>query len=208
MQNHLDIEVKNVKVFLPQGEKLFDIRHFEIHHGTHLLIQGESGKGKTTFLHMLAGLFIPKEGSVTIGTQILSQLSDKERTELRRKSIGVVFQKLNLLDHLTVEENLELLSKSSSQVLEKVQLQKKSQQRCSSLSQGEQQRVAVARVLAQKPGLILADEPTSSLDATNADFVMKSLKEEAHGKTLIVVSHDHRIEKYFDSVIQFEEIIK
>ncbi|AHI04745.1 glutamine-transport ATP-binding protein ABC transporter GlnQ [Bdellovibrio bacteriovorus W] len=174
-------------------------------HGSHILIKGQSGCGKTTFLHLLAGLFSPSQGSVRIGEHDLSQMGDGELCHFRRESLGVIFQKLNILDHLTVEENIFLVSKSTD-VLKKVQLADRKKDRCSYLSLGEQQRVAVARVLAQAPPIVLADEPTSSLDQVNAEFVMKALKECAQGKTLIVVSHDERIEKYFDQVIDFKEL--
>lgn len=205
MSTNTDIHLVNIEVSLPNGRTLFAIPHMSIPQGSHILIKGQSGCGKTTFLHLLAGLFSPKVGQVKIGEQDLSQMSDNDLCHFRRKSLGVIFQKLNILDHLTVEENIFLVSKDSD-VLKKVQLADRKKDRCSYLSLGEQQRVAVARVLAQAPPIILADEPTSSLDQTNSEFVMKALKESAQGKTMIVVSHDERIEKYFDRVIDFKEL--
>lgn len=197
------IHLQNVDVGLPSGKKLFRVKNLQIPQGRHLLIQGRSGLGKTTFLHLIAGLFRPQQGSVQIAEKKLENLSDNERCDLRKKHIGVVFQKLNLLEHLTVAENIELVGKFSESLLESVQLQGRANELCSVLSLGEQQRVAVARVLAQKPEITLADEPTSSLDAENAHEVMKALKSVTQGRTLIVVSHDHRIEKYFDEVLDF-----
>lgn len=208
MTQNLNIEIENISVELPNGKKLFAIPHYKIPQGHHLLIQGESGKGKTTFLHLLAGLFLPQSGHVKIGDAQLSALNDNERADLRRNKIGVIFQKLNLLDHLTAAENIQLSAGEYENALKKVRLEQKAQELCSYLSLGEQQRVAVARVLAQSPEIILADEPTSSLDETNAKFVMQALKEIARGKTLIVVSHDHRIANYFDEVVQFEQVIQ
>lgn len=208
MEATLNIELNNVKVSLPNGRVLFVIPQFSIPYGSHILIQGESGKGKTTFLHLLAGLFKPQEGHVKIGDDTLDSMSDNQLCDLRRKKIGVIFQKLNILDHLTAQENVELSSHQAEASLARVNMKERSQDRCSYMSLGEQQRVAVARVLAQEPDVILADEPTSSLDETNAEFVLEALKESAKGKTLIVVSHDHRISKYFDKVLQFEEITK
>jgi putative ABC transport system ATP-binding protein len=212
-----------VKVTLPNGRSLFSIRDFAIRYGSHVLIQGESGRGKTTLLHLIAGLFSPDEGHVHIGETRLDTLSDDQRCELRRDRIGVIFQKLNLVDHLTVAENVSLSltkkfsAKASKQghdheriqkAINRVNLSGKEDDRCSYLSLGEQQRVAVARVLAQQPDIILADEPTSSLDEKNSTFVLEALIEAARQKTLIVVSHDHRIKKHFDQVFQFEEIAK
>jgi ABC-type lipoprotein export system ATPase subunit len=209
----LDIEMSDVQVSLPHKEILFKIPSFRIPFGQHLLIQGESGKGKTSFLHLLAGLFLPTQGSVTIGKQNLNSLNDNERCDLRREKIGIIFQKLNLLDHLTAQENVALAAHSttdvlSNDVLAEVNLKPKADVRSSNLSGGEQQRVAIARVLAQKPLIILADEPTSSLDEVNCDFVMQALKKASQGKTLIVVSHDHRIRKYFDQILAFEDMIR
>lgn len=205
MKTNTDIHLTNIQVTLPNGRQLFAIPHMSIVHGSHILIKGQSGCGKTTFLHLLAGLFSPSQGSVRIGEHDLSQMGDGELCHFRRESLGVIFQKLNILDHLTVEENIFLVSKNTD-VLKKVKLADRKKDRCSYLSLGEQQRVAVARVLAQAPPVVLADEPTSSLDQVNAEFVMRALKESAQGKTLIVVSHDERIEKYFDQVIDFKEL--
>lgn len=208
MEAHLTIELNNVKVSLPNGRVLFAIPQFSIPYGSHILIQGESGKGKTTLLHLIAGLFSPQEGQVQIGQNTLAAMTDEQLCEMRRKNIGVIFQKLNILDHLTAKENVELSAESAEESLARVNMKERANDRCSYMSLGEQQRVAVARVLAQNPSVILADEPTSSLDETNAEFVMQALKESAKGKTLIVVSHDHRISKYFDKVLQFGEIIQ
>lgn len=206
----LDIKFLKIKVDLPNGRKLLNLDQWEIPFGRHLLIQGESGKGKTTLLHLIAGLFRPQSGILQIGPHSLNDLSDNELCDLRREKIGVVFQKLNLIDHLTVRENLALISSHEAgkieSVLRRVGLFERADERCSVLSLGEQQRVAVARVLVQEPQVILADEPTSSLDARNARFVIEALKEAARGKTLIVVSHDERLSEFFDEVISFEEL--
>jgi ABC-type lipoprotein export system ATPase subunit len=213
--NDLRILLAQIKVTLPNGRTLFSIPKLEIPFGSHILIQGESGQGKTTLLHLIAGLFNPNDGYVEIGDRRLGSLNDNELCEIRKKNIGVIFQKLNLIDHLTIEENISLsvLAKNKANdiidnAVRRVNLEGRRQERCSNLSLGEQQRVAVARVLAQDPDIILADEPTSSLDEKNAGFVLQALKEIAKGKTLIVVSHDHRIAKYFDKVIPFQEYCK
>lgn len=209
-----DLHLSKIRVALPSGKTLFSIPELAIPFGSHILIQGESGKGKTTLLHLMAGLFSPDQGSVLVGEHRLDQLSEDDVCELRRSKIGVIFQKLNLVDHLTVEENVFLplqgddLTTRAHKALEHVNLRKPYTDRCSVLSLGEQQRVAVARVIASEPQIILADEPTSSLDQKNRGLVMDALKKAANGRTLIVVSHDHRISEYFDRVLQFEEIIQ
>jgi ABC-type lipoprotein export system ATPase subunit len=207
------IRLSNVIVKVPKtGRRLFSVREMEVPQGSKILIQGASGLGKTTFLHLIAGLFLPDEGSVYLDDKSLNRLSEDERASLRYEALGLVFQKLNLLQHLTVEENIFLgLSEALSskqkirEILKRVMLEDRSNQISSTLSLGEQQRVAVARVLARRPQLILADEPTSSLDNENTTRVMKSLFEAAQGRTLLVVSHDDRIKKEFDRCYSFEE---
>lgn len=205
------IALEKIKVSLANGRILFWIESLKFQPGVPVLIRGESGAGKTTLLHLIAGLFLPTEGSVRIGETQLETLDEDQRCEFRRKNIGVIFQKLNLIDHLTVEENTSLALEAGSprsqvqKAIDRVNLKGKEQERSSYLSLGEQQRVAVARVLAQQPQIILADEPTSSLDEKNCRFVLDSLLEASLGKMLIVVSHDHRIHDRFERVINFAD---
>ncbi len=178
-----------------------------------MLIKGPSGQGKTTLLHLMAGLFLPAEGHVEVGGTRLTSLSDDERGVFRRRHMGLIFQRLNLINHLTALENIELGLqvktdlRKAQQSLRSVGLQGRENERTSVLSLGEQQRVAIARVLTSEPQIILADEPTSSLDEKNASDVMDLLFEACDGKTLIVVSHDHRIEKRFSSVRDFGTLL-
>lgn len=210
----MKISLNDIKVDLPAGGgTLFCLPQFEAESGQKILLQGESGRGKTTFLHLMAGLFHPTEGRVQIGEHRLSTLSDEERCQFRRRHVGIIFQKLNLIEYLSPLENVLLCVGESAidkarKALEAVGLERQSQARSSVLSLGEQQRVAVARVLAADPAIILADEPTSSLDEKNAANVMDLLFQAAQGKTLIVVSHDHRIERKFNSVVQFDQLVR
>lgn len=206
--NSFDIDLNRVKVFLPERSKpLFAIPNLKIPAGQKVLIHGPSGLGKTTLLHLLAGLFLADEGEVQVGDFEWGAMSDSDRCVARRKHFGVVFQRLNLLEHLTVEENVELATKDPKQIaisLQHVGLSELKARRASLLSLGEQQRVAVARVLASKPSIILADEPTSSLDQANATAVMNALFAASQQGTLIVVSHDERIRSRFDQVLPLE----
>ena len=207
---NLGIELENVTVILPNGRHLFAVRKHRFEPGSHVLIRGASGQGKTTFLHMIAGLFLPTTGRVRIGQYDLSDMTDSERCNLRRQHIGLVFQKLNLLEHLTAAENIilaggpgRILHSHAFASLASVQMSEHADDRASWLSVGEQQRVAVARVLAAHPDLLFADEPTSSLDDRNAEFVLQALIDAAKGKTLIIVSHDQRLSSSFQHIIDF-----
>lgn len=178
-----------------------------------MLIKGPSGIGKTTLLHLIAGLFLPDEGEVSIGDKSLNRLTDNERSALRRNSIGIIFQKLNLIEHLTVLENAGLQihgGKDSAAViaaaLGRTGMSALSGRLSASLSLGEQQRVAVARVLSLSPEIVLADEPTSSLDENNTNIIIDSLINLPSDTTLITVSHDHRIENRFSRIINFSDL--
>ena len=210
----MKIELKNISVYLPECEKpLFHIPKLEIKSGSKVLIRGPSGHGKTTLLHLIAGLFLPPEGDVVVGEAEFHRMSDHARSDFRKKNIGIIFQRLNLLEQLTAYENVllgmnsgtELRSKKIDKALAKLKVQDKANVLTAKLSLGEQQRVAVARVLAAEPSLVLADEPTSSLDAENAELVQKNLFDAAQGKTLVIVSHDDRISSGFDQVLHFDE---
>lgn len=213
----MHIELTDVKVDIPQtGRELFALTRLALPSASKLLIHGASGKGKTTLLHLIAGLHLPRSGSVTLGEHRLESLSDEARAVIRRTHIGFVFQKLNLVDYLTCEENIQLALPHAtnsrqriSEALAKVGMSDRAKELCVKLSLGEQQRVAVARVIAARPAVILADEPTSSLDSVNAHAVMDALFEAAGTtSTLVVVSHDERLRSRFDRTMCFEELVR
>lgn len=211
----MDVRLRAIDVRLPgRREALFSVTAFDAPVGSRILIEGPSGLGKTTFLHLIAGLFHPFKGTVEIGGIRLSGLGADALARLRRRSIGLVFQKLNVIDHLTAHENAGLAMApgadpaSAMVALKAMRLTSRSQVRAGVLSLGEQQRVAVARVVAQKPEILLVDEPTSSLDDVNAELVARALVEAAGAGTLIAVSHDHRLRPYFDRTISFAELIR
>ena len=211
----MDIRLTKIQVRLPPGDRLlFQIGAYHIPADARVLIEGASGLGKTTLLHVIAGLCLPSAGEVHLGPHALRSLSDEARCRLRRKHVGIVFQKLNLLDHLTACENVLLalppVSASTAvalSALERLGLKELAHTSSAAMSLGEQQRVAVARVVASRPDIILADEPTSSLDQANADAVMQALFDVSEGRTLVVVSHDRRIQGRFAKVIDFAEMI-
>lgn len=175
-----------------------------------LLILGRSGTGKTTFLHLLALLLKPKSGSVTIDETDLTKLSVAETAAFRAKHVGIVFQKPHFVSSLSVLDNLLLANYLAGKSQDKARakelagqlgfgdhLDKKTHQ----LSQGEQQRVSIARAVMNQPGVILADEPTSSLDDENTGRVVQLLREQSEqiGASLIVVTHDQRLKDAFQN---------
>lgn len=175
-----------------------------IKQGDHCLIMGQSGSGKTTLLHILCGLLRPQKGSVHIFGTSIYQLSNKELDYFRGQSIGLIFQQMHLLPSLTVSENLTLaqqlagLKKNSDQqryILDKLGLLEKADNYPIQLSRGQAQRVAIARALINRPKLLVADEPTSSLDDNNTESVLNLLLSQARDSSasLIIATHDQRI---------------
>ena len=176
-----------------------------------LLILGRSGVGKTTFLHLLSGLLKPINGEIDLlGTKI-SKLKMSEMDQFRGKNIGIVFQKPHFINSLTVKENLQLaqyISKKSDKsriqsLLESLGIEDKANKKTQNLSQGEKQRVSIALAIVNSPKLILADEPTSSLDDLNCDKVINILKNQAskYKAKLIIITHDYRLKKHFKNTL-------
>jgi len=190
-------------------QKILSIPQLEVKESDHLLILGKSGSGKTTLLHILGGLLSPKGGKVLIGETDLYGLSGTQRDKYRGQNIGLVFQKAHLITALTVQENLLLAQYLSGtaqdkgrtlEVLKELNLGDKANKKVRKLSQGEQQRVTIARALLNRPRLILADEPTASLDDDNAKIVIDMLKEQAarYKASLIIATHDQRVKDQFE----------
>lgn len=213
----MNIELKNIVVRIPgRSSPLFSIPHFEVPSGSRILIHGRSGKGKTTLFHVMSGQFPPDEGEVWVGGQDVAAMDTDARSRLRRKHYGFVFQKQNLIAHLTARENVLLGMREGmhdasrdariESALRRMGVDSLADQKGGLLSPGEQQRVAMARVWISAPDIILADEPTSSLDLPNADMILEALWEISEGRTLIVVSHDHRIQRFFKTVLDFEQM--
>ena len=170
-------------------------------------VTGRSGSGKSTLLNLIAGIDLPDSGTVSIAGIDVSGLNERQRTLLRRQKIGIVFQFFNLIESLTVAENvmlpLELNGKSdrtrrTSEALDRVGLGSLSQRFPAGLSGGEQQRVAIARAIVHKPNLILADEPTGNLDDDSAQQVISTLDESRGESTVIVVTHSMELAERCD----------
>jgi ABC-type lipoprotein export system ATPase subunit len=183
----------------------------EIEPGSSVAITGPSGCGKSTVLGLIAGLETPSGGSVTVGGEVISSLPEKVRARLRRRELGLVFQADNLQPFLTALENVGLaLALQGSDgygrcvdVLEELGLGDQAGKLPDQLSGGQRQRVAVARALVNRPGVILADEPTGSLDAGNSATIVDLLRRSQHGAgaTLVVVTHDPDVARRLDRTV-------
>jgi putative ABC transport system ATP-binding protein len=214
------IEIKELVVEYDIGDSRFtavDIPGWSLDKGAQVAIFGPSGCGKSTLLHVLAGLLTPKTGKVNVCGQNLSQLSESDLDHFRAAHIGYIFQDFNLLQGYTAAENVLLGMAFSHQksdrhrakeLLDRVGLSHRMKHRPVQLSIGERQRVAIARALARKPELILADEPTGSLDPVHAGEVVKLLKEASreYGCSLVVVSHDPGVVGSFDASVPFMQL--
>jgi putative ABC transport system ATP-binding protein len=190
----------------------------EILPGEFVALVGPSGSGKTTMLAMLAGLLSPSQGSILIGGQDLSGMTEGDRTRFRRERVGFTFQSNNLVPYLTVRENVELMLKlnrrlngankrRAAQLLEQLGLGDRMKNLPSQLSGGQQQRVAIARALVHKPNIVLADEPTASLDTKRAFQVVETFADLVHAENLagIMVTHDLRMVRFVDKIIQMQD---
>jgi putative ABC transport system ATP-binding protein len=211
----MEIMLTDVSVILPgTGTPLFRMKKFEAGAGERVLVHGPSGIGKTTLLHLIAGLFLPSAGTVQVGGKDLAALTESERSLFRRNHFGMLFQKLNLIDHLTGWENVRLgifdphdADQRTARALKKLGMESFSHKLSGNLSMGEQQRLAAARVIAARPSIALIDEPTSSLDQENADLVMDALFSLPSETTMVMVSHDRRIRSRFTHIVPFEELV-
>ncbi len=205
------ISTKDVRFSYGKGTE-FNFPDITTQRGETLLITGGSGKGKTTLLHLLGGLLKPQSGEVRIEETNIATLSDKKLDRFRGKNIGLVLQQSYFVESLSVEENVVLASwlatgkqavQKACQLLEQLGLKEQAHKLPSQLSIGQQQRVSIARALINEPKLLLADEPTSSLDDENAFIVADMLSGLAkqYGTALIIVTHDQRLKDRFSNQI-------
>ncbi len=201
--------------FAHEASKTWNFDDVELFAGNQLLVLGNSGSGKTTLLHLLCGLLSPLDGAVQIDGNDLTTLSPKSIDKLRGDKIGMIFQQPHFIQSLNVRQNIELAadlgnSKSNAdieQLMTQLNISDLAKNNINTLSEGEKQRVGIARALANKPLLLLADEPTSALDDMNCDAVIKLLLESSKSNdcALVVVTHDSRIRPYFSNQLNIQE---
>ncbi len=208
-----------VKAFrAPDGatHEVVRVPHFRLEASSQLALAGPSGTGKTTFLHLIAGILTPDSGRIVLAGEELTALGESARDRLRSTALGYVFQTFNLLQGYTALENV-LLGMSfgpgadrarAEALLRRVGLGDRLEHRPRQLSTGQQQRVAVARALANRPRLVLADEPTGNLDPANAAEVLRLIREACaeNGAALLLVSHDREVLSRFERQASLAEL--
>jgi putative ABC transport system ATP-binding protein len=204
--------------------KVFRVGEVEVHalrgvnltvpRGEFLCVAGPSGSGKSTLFHILGGLLAPSAGEVLIAGRDLARLCDAERTALRRRMVGFVFQKFNLLPTLTAADNIAIARHIAGrnqdqdpwflQVLDLLGIRERLHHKPSKLSGGEQQRVAIARAIVNHPAILLADEPTGNLDSQNSAAVLGVLRDlnERLGQTILLITHDPNVAAYAHRVVR------
>ena len=204
------LKIKNLEYKLKK-KIILKKQNFILKQGNHLLIHGPSGCGKTTLMNLMAGLLRPSNGEIIFDQKKFSNLTNIQLDDLRLNHFGFVFQKLHLISHLNIEQNIILaqnISRPSSinELMKDLGLDSLKKQKIYNLSVGEAQRVAIARAIANRPRIIFADEPTSALDDLNTkkvmDLIIKQTKK--FDSTLIVSTHDLRIKKYFSNVLEIK----
>lgn len=213
------IELISLSKSYREGNTLRPVFHAldaEFGAGSFVCITGRSGTGKSTLLNLISGIDLPDDGEVRVGGRNLAALSDRDRTLIRRRRIGFVFQFFNLIPTLTVEENLRLplelngiggdCDQRIGELLAHVGLSDRNDSYPESLSGGEQQRVAVARALVHGPDIVLADEPTGNLDQDTGRDVLALMSKmvRAAGATLLLVSHSAEAARWADRVMHIE----
>lgn len=220
-QNGNAIKVKDIsREFVMGSERIQALNKvsFEVEEGKLALIRGRSGSGKTTLLNIIAALDKPTSGEIKVGDLAVTNLSESEIIQYRRKRISFIFQTFGLLPYLTVEENVEIPLRllhtprkerqiRVKEVLDLVSLDHRAKHRTYELSGGEQQRVAISRALVNRPSLLLADEPTGQLDSNTGATIIRLLHEiaERFGVTVIVASHDPNVIQYADMIIELKD---
>ena len=214
------IETKSLKFQYPDGSFHLLIPHFTVEAGEKVAVVGPSGSGKTTLLNLLAGILTPMAGYIQVGETEVSDLNDAGRRDFRIRKIGFVFQNFELLDYLSILDNilhpyritgaLKLTGKVRQRAIflaEQMNVDGHLKKHPGELSQGEKQRAAICRALLSQPKLILADEATGNLDPENKTKILDLLfaAVDEQGTTLLAVTHDHELLRRFDRVIDFSD---
>ncbi len=205
------IEIKNViKQFQNETEISYKDMVFET--GKSYMLLGASGCGKSTLLNMIAGIISPTGGTVTVDGKEMSAAPQKEKDKFRIEKIGYIFQDFKLINEMTVIDNINILrlegvdTSEADGMLKLLDIYDKKNAKVKHLSGGQKQRVAIARALVKRPDIILADEPTGNLNFAIGEQVIRELTRASVGKTLIAVTHDDRLAKYFDVVVDMNEM--
>jgi putative ABC transport system ATP-binding protein len=197
------------------SKKVLDIPLLEVAEGEHIAIAGSSGGGKTTLLHCITGIIRPDSGSIVLNGTDITQLSERKRDRFRANHIGYVFQTFNLIQGFTAIENVMLgmlfsgkgVDRSKAEaLLVQMGLKDRLNYKPSQLSVGQQQRVSIARAVANDPDVILADEPTGNLDPASSEEALALLKDVAKGKILLLVSHEKDVLSQFERLVSLSEL--
>jgi putative ABC transport system ATP-binding protein len=212
------IQAKNIAKRYQQGNKTInavDGINLEVEKGDLLAVIGPSGSGKSTLLMLLGGLNRPTIGEIMINGVNIAKISDAKLTNLRRNTMGFVFQNFNLIPTLTAAQNVEaVIAKRTSgdrkrvmSVLKQLNLDQRAHHLPSLLSGGEQQRVAIARALINEPDIILADEPTGNLDSKTGEDIIRILSDlkTKHGKTVVIITHSEYVKKFATKVVEIRD---
>ena len=202
--------VKNLD-FVIANNTILSKLNFSVDNGSHLIVSGPSGSGKSTLINLMSGLLRPTSGYISFEGKDYSKLTEKDIDEIRSKNFGLIFQRLHLVKHLTVEQNIllgfnKLKSPNIIELIEEIGLTSKRKQLAKNLSFGESQRVAIARGVINNPKIIFADEPTSSLDDTNTKKVLELISTQAkkNKSSIVISSHDERVKKFFKNISEIK----
>ncbi len=214
------IETHNLKKVYRSGE--IDVHalrgvDLQVARGEFLSVIGPSGSGKSTLFHILGGLLAPTEGEVILDGENLQKLSDSQRTELRQRKVGFVFQKYNLLPTLSARDNIMMarylahnngpLPPEFTRILEMLNISQRLNFKPRALSGGEQQRVAIARAMVNRPAILLADEPTGNLDTENSTAVLSLLRDvnKQTGQTILMITHNPEAAAFADRTVAMRD---
>lgn len=205
------IKITDISKQFP-NETAIDYNDITFEKGKSYMLLGASGCGKSTLLNMIAGILSPEKGTIEIAGEDMTKKSQKQKDKFRIEKIGYIFQDFKLIDEMTVMDNISILRLEKvdisgiDDVLESLEILDKKNKKVKHLSGGEKQRVAIARAIVKKPEIILADEPTGNLNFSIGEAVIKQLVEISKDKTLIAVTHDERLGKYFDCTVDMNKM--